>query len=96
MNLEPKESQYPIKIDTTSGPCTVLRYKQMYQHIQLQLTWHETGGVDLMWITLADNCEDNFELCGVDGLRTIPDNVHKLLRHLAKRWIAHWETKTGY
>lgn len=89
---EPEATQYPINIETTSGPCTVLRHRQIYQHIQLKLSWKDTGGVDFVWITLADNCENNFELCADN----MPANVHKLVRRIAKGWLDNWEAKTGY
>ena len=87
MTSEPVETQYPITIQTTSGPCTVLRHRQMYQHIQLKLSWLDTGGTDFVWVTLADNCEDGFAVCEDRA----PANVMRLLRHIAKGWINHWE-----
>ncbi len=83
------EMGYPITIDTTSGPCTVLREKQMYQHIKLKLSWESTGVVDLVWVTLADNCEDGFDVCDDRA----PANVMRLLRQVSKAWLNNWHAR---
>jgi len=88
-NREPVETQYPTTVETTSGPCTVLRHRQIYQHIQLKLEWAHTGGVDFVWVTLADNCEDGFEVC----CDYEPEPVKRLLRQVGKAWIAHWDAQ---
>jgi len=85
---EPVETQYPLTVDTSNGPCTVLRHRQIYQHIQLKLTWHDLDIVDFTWMTLADNCEDNFELCDESRMG---EPKRLAMRDVAKRWKDHWE-----
>jgi hypothetical protein len=91
--LEPKESQYPTVVDTDNGQVTVLRHRQIYQHIQLKISYEGKCGyrTDFAWITLADNCKDGF---AVDDDRA-SEPVLTFLRTVAKAWLTNWEAITG-
>ena len=81
MYREPASTQYPVIVPTTRGVCTVLRHRQIYQHVQLKLIW-EDGTVNFVWFSFGDNCEDGFEVGEHDGVPRA--------RYLAKEWISNY------
>ena len=89
MNLEPVETQYPIRVDTPGGgPVTVSRHRQAYQNIQLRL--ETIAGVEFVWVVICD-CPEGFVV--ESGTRGSYGDWATIA---ARAWVNNWREVRGY
>ena len=85
--LEPVQTRYPLDTFISGVPFTVCRYRQVYQHIMLEVV-SPHGMFFSMWVEIAD---------GGPYVTTDYTPLGKeAALELTKQWVNHWEKKRGY